>query len=125
MTKQKRTKFQIIGLIALSLLIAAGTYGFARAEAAGTTGLWSVGYGVTSEYEVTKINYFLDEELPTDFLAVSFELDRTPADLQVGVSETKSDQIIWADRCELSGYKWVCSFANGIDVRHANWLHVE
>jgi hypothetical protein len=125
MTKQKRTKLQIMGLIIVSLLIAAGTYGFAQAEATGTTGLLSVGYGVQSQYEVTKINYILDEELPTDFLAVSFELAQDPMALQVGISETKSDQIIWADRCEFNGYKWVCSFADGIDVRQANWLYVE
>jgi hypothetical protein len=125
MTKQKRTKYQIVGLISLSLLIAAATYGFAQAEASGTTGLLSVGYGVESEYQVTKINYILDEEYPTDFLAVSFELDQAAATIQAGISETKSDQIIWADRCEVKGLKWICSFADGIDVRQANWLHVD
>ena len=125
MTKQKRTKYQIAGLISLSLIIAAATYGFAQAEATGTTGLLSVGYGVQSEYQVTRINYILDEEHPTDFLAVSFELDQAAATIQAGISETKSDQIIWADRCEVSGIIWTCSFENGLDVRQANWLHVE
>lgn len=125
MTKRKRTKYQILGLISLSLIIAAATYGFARAEASGTTGLLSAGYGLQSEYQVTKINYILDEEYPTDFLAVSFELDQNPAAIKAGISETKSDQIIWADRCEFEGYRWMCSFADGVDVRQANWLHVD
>ena len=125
MTKQKRTRYQIAGLISLSLIIAAGTYGFAQAEATGTTGLLSVGYGVVSEYQVTRINYILDEENPTDFLAVSFELDATAAAVQAGISDKKSDQIIWADRCELDGNLWTCSFTDGLDVRQANWLHVD
>jgi hypothetical protein len=125
MTKQKRTRIQIIGLISLSLIIAAGTYGFARAEADGTTGLLEAGYGVQSEYTVTRISYTLDEENPTHFLAVSFELDQKAAVVQAGISETKSGQIIWADSCEFSGYQWVCSFDGSLDVRQANWLHVD
>jgi hypothetical protein len=125
MTKQKRTKYQILGLISLSLIIAAATYGFARAEATGTTSLLSVGYGLQSEYQVTNINYILDEENPTDFLAVSFELDQNPASIQAGISDMKSDQIIWAESCEFDAYHWVCSFEDGVDVRQANWLHVD
>ncbi len=125
MTKQKRTKYQLLGLISLSVIIAAGTYGFAQAEATGTNGLLEVGYGMQSEYQVIGINYILDEENPTDFQAVSFELDQLAANIQAGVSETKGGQIIWADRCEFSGYNWVCSFEDSIDVRMANWLHVE
>jgi len=125
MTKQKRTKYQILGLISLSLIIAAATYGFARAEASGTSGLLSVGYGLQSEYQVTTINYILDEEHPTDFQAVSFELDQNPVTLRAGISETKSEQIIWADRCEFDGYRWVCWFEESQDVRQANWLTVE
>lgn len=125
MTKQKRTNYQILGLISLSLIIAAATYGFARAEAAGTTGLLEVGYGVRSEYQVSRITYTLDEDNPTNFLAVSFELDQPAAAVQAGFSETKNGQIIWADSCEFSGYNWVCSFGDSYDVRLANWLHVD
>ena len=125
MTKQKRTKIQILGLISLSLIVAATTYGFVQVEGAGTTGLLDVGYGVLSEYKVTRINYILDEENPTNFLAVSFELDQLAAGVQAGISETKSGQIIWADYCDYSGYKWVCLFDGALDVRQANWLHVE
>ena len=125
MTKQKRTRYQLIGLISLSLIIAAGTYGFARAEVAGTTGLLEAGYGVLSEYQITRINYILDEQDPTHFLAVSFELDQAAEGVQAGISDTKSGQIIWADSCEFSGYNWVCSFGGSLDVRQANWLHVE
>lgn len=125
MTKQKRTKIQILGLISLSLIVAATTYGFVQVEGAGTTGLLDVGYGVLSEYKVTRINYILDEENPTNFLAVSFELDQLAAGVQAGISETKSGQIIWADYCDYSGYNWVCLFDGALDVRQANWLHVE
>ena len=125
MTKQKRTKYQILGLISLSLIIASASYGFARAEASGTSGLLSVGYGLESDFQVTNINYILDEERPTYFQAVSFELDQNPASIQAGVSETKGEQIIWAERCEFTGYRWVCSFAESQDVRQANWLTVE
>ena len=125
MTKQKRTKYQIIGLISLSLIIAAATYGFVRAEAVGATGLLEVGYGARSEYEVSRITYVLDENQPTNFLAVSFELDQYAVDVQAGISENKSDQVIWADSCEFTGTNWLCSFAGSLDVRQANWLHVQ
>ena len=125
MTKRKRTRHQIIGLISLSLVIAAATYGFAEADALGTTGLLDVGYGVQSDYQVTKITYTLDEVDPTNFVAVSFELDQGAAVLQAGISAEKSGQIIWADSCEFSGYNWVCSFAESINVLEADWLHVQ
>lgn len=125
MTKQKRTKYQILGLISLTLIIAAATYGFARADELGTTGLLEVGYGVRSEYQVSRITYTLDVENPTSFTAVSFELDQGAAAVQAGISETKSGQIIWADGCAFTGYNWVCSFSGSLDVRTANWLHVQ
>ena len=125
MTKRKRTKYQIVGLISLSLIIAAVTYGFAQADAIGTTGLLEVGYGVQSEYQVTRISYTLDEKTPTNFLAVSFELDQGAAAVRAGISDTKSGQIIWAESCESTGYNWTCSFGTSIDVRVASWLHVE
>jgi len=125
MTKQKRTKYQIVGLISLSLIIAAATYGFAKADAIGTTGLLEVGYGVQSQYQVTRISYTLDEAAPTNFLAVSFELDQGAAAVRAGISETKSGQIIWADSCDYSGYNWTCSFDGSLGVRLASWLHVE
>ena len=125
MTKQKRTKYQIIGLISLSLIIAAATYGFAQAEAVGTTGLLEVGYGVRSDYQVSRITYILDENQPTNFVALNFELDQNAMDVQAGISENKSGQVIWADSCEFTGYNWVCSFDGSLDVRQANWLHVQ
>ena len=125
MTKQKRTKYQILGLISLSLIIAAATYGFAEADAIGTTGLLEVGYGVQADYQVTKINYTLDEDNPTSFVAVSFEVDQAVGSIRAGFSDTKDAQIIWADSCEFSGYNWVCSFDGSYDVRLANWLHVQ
>jgi hypothetical protein len=125
MTKRKRTKYQIVGLISLSLIIAAVTYGFVQADAIGTTGLLEVGYGVQSEYQVSRISYTLDPETPTNFLAVNFELDQAAAAVQAGISDTKSGQIIWADSCDYSGYNWTCSFGTSIDVRVASWLHVE
>ncbi|MBW1953952.1 MAG: hypothetical protein JRI66_12890 [Deltaproteobacteria bacterium] len=125
MTKRKRTKYQIAGLISLSLIIAAVTYGFAQADAIGTTGLLEVGYGVQSEYQVTRISYTLDEDAPTNFLAVNFELDQAAAAVRAGVSDTKTGQILWADSCDYTGYNWACSFGAGIDVRDASWLHVE
>ena len=125
MTKQNRTKYQIIGLMTLSLMIAAGTVGFARAEAVGTTGFFEVGYGVQSDYQVSRISYTLDEKNPTDFLAVSFSLDQSVSTVQAGISDSKSDQIIWADNCDFNGHNWVCSFGSSYDVRLANWLYIE
>ena len=125
MTKRKRTKNQILGLISLSLIIAAATYGFVEADELGATGLLEVGYGVQSNYVVSKIPYTLDEAAPTNFVAVSFELDQTAAAIQAGVSDAKSGQVIWADSCEFNGYNWVCWFDGSFDVRLANWLHVE
>ena len=125
MTKRKRTKYQILGLISLSLIIAAATYGFVQADEMGTAGLLEVGYGVSSDYTVNRVTYTLDEGNPTSFTAVSFELDQAAAEIQVGISDAKNGQIIWADSCEFSGYNWVCWFADSLDVRLANWLHVE
>jgi len=125
MTKKKRTKNQIIGLISLTLVIAAATYGFAEAEAIGTIGLMEVGYGVKSEYEVTGISYVLVENSPTDFTAVSFNLDQPAQAVTAGISDAKNGQVFWADSCEFSGYNWVCSFGDSMDVRMANWLYVK
>ncbi len=125
MTKRKRTRNQIVGLISLSLIIAAATYGFAEANTIGTTGLLSVGYGVQSDYQVSKITYTLDEADPSHFVAVSFELDSPAASVAAGVSETKNGEIIWANGCENTGYNWICSFDGSIDVLVADWLHVQ
>jgi hypothetical protein len=125
MTKQKRTKYQIVGLISLTLIIAAASYGFAKADGTGTTGLLEVGYGVQSDFDVSRITYTLDETKPTNFLAVKFYLDQPAVDVQAGISVTKSGQVFWADECEFSGYGWVCSFDESLDVRMANWLHVQ
>lgn len=125
MTKRKRTKYQILGLISLSLIIAAATYGFVQADEMGSTGLLEVGYGVSSDYAVTRITYTLDEANPTSFVAVSFELDQAAAAVQAGISDAKNGQVVWADSCEFSGYNWVCWFDGSIDVRLANWLFVE
>ena len=125
MTKRKRTRHQIVGLISLSLIIAAATYGFAEANTIGSTGLLSVGYGVLSDYQVSKVTYTLDEADPTHFVAVSFELDSSTSAVAAGVSETKNGEIIWADGCQNTGYNWVCSFDGSIDVLVADWLHVE
>jgi hypothetical protein len=125
MTKRKRTRNQIVGLISLSLIIAAATYGFAEANTIGTTGLLGVGYGVLSDYQVSKVTYTLDEADPTHFVAVSFELDGLASSVAAGVSETKNGEIIWADGCQSTGYSWICSFDGSIDVLVADWLHVE
>lgn len=125
MTKQKRTRMQIIGLISFSLIIAAATYGFAEANTIGSAGLLSVGYGVMSDYQVSRITYTLDEVDPSTFVAVSFDLDSPAASVMAGISETKNGQIIWADSCANTGYNWVCSFGESIDVLVADWLHVQ
>jgi hypothetical protein len=125
MTKRKRTRNQIIGLISLSLIIAAATYGFAEANTMGSTGLLDVGYGVMSDYQVSRITYTLDEADPTTFVAVSFELDQGAESISAGVSETRTGQIIWAENCEQTGYNWTCSFDGSLDVLIADWLHVQ
>jgi len=124
MTKQKRTKIQLLGLVSLSLIIAAVTYGFAEVNSINSTGILGVGYGVKSAYQVSKISYTLDETNPTSFTAVDFEIDQTGATINAGVSTTEKGQVVWADDCELAGAKWTCTFDESIDVLAADWLHV-
>ncbi len=125
MTKRKRTKYQIIGLISLSLIIAAATYGFAEVNTFGTAGLLGADYGVLSDYQVSRISYTLDEADPTTFVAVSFQLDGQPGSVNAGISETRTSHVIWADSCESTGSNWICAFDSSIDVLAADWLHVQ
>jgi hypothetical protein len=127
MTKQKRTRMQITGLVSISLIIAAVSYGFASAntDAPGVGGLFSAGYGVISPTEVTKISYVLDENDPTYFVAVKFLTAEMETGVQAGVSGTKDGPVVWADGCEEYGAFWKCSFNSPISVLEADWLYVE
>ena len=99
MTKQKRTKYQVLGLVSLSLIIAAATYGFAEVNTVNSAGILGVGYGVMSNYQVNKITYTLDVANPTSFTAVDFEVDQLGGSLIAGVSTTKRGQVVkgWLD----------------------------
>ncbi|MCK4801047.1 MAG: hypothetical protein KAS84_03585 [Anaerolineales bacterium] len=125
MTKQKRTRYRVLGLISLSLIIAAASYGFAAVNSNQTsTGIIGAEYGVKSSYIVSKIRYTLDIENPSTFTAVDFEIDQEGATVIAGVSATKKGPIIWADACEKSVTKWTCTFDKSIDVLAADWLFV-
>ena len=124
MTKQKRTQYRVLGLVSLSLIIAAATYGFAQANTiSGVSGM-GAGYGVKSSYEVSKVSYTLDIEDPGTFTAVDFTLEQEGSSIIVGVSASKKGEIIWADDCEKIGTQWTCTFDQSIDVLAADWLHV-
>ena len=124
MTKQKHTQYRVLGLVSLSLIIAAATYGFAQANTiSGVSGM-GAGYGVKSSYEVSKVNYTLDIEDPGTFTAVDFTLEQEGSAIIVGVSASKKGEIIWADDCEKISTQWTCSFDQSIDVLAADWLHV-
>ena len=120
MTKQKRTKNRVIGLVSLSIIFAAATFGFAEVN---TT--LSAGYGVKSSYQVSKINYFLDVEDPTSIAAVEFMVEQDATEVYAGVSVTENGQIVWADGCEQTNSKWTCTFAEKISVLEADWLHIK
>ena len=124
MTKQKRTKYQILGLVSLSLIIAAATYGFANVNTVNSAGILGVGYGVMSDYTVSKISYTLDEANPTFFTAVEFEVEHLNGSVIAGISGTRKGQVVWADDCQVTANKWTCTFDHSIDVLAADWLHV-
>lgn len=125
MTKQKRTRYRVLGLVSLSLIIAAATYGFASMN---TTihgaGVLDAGYGIQSAYDVSRVIYTLNIEDPSTFTAVDFVIEEGGAVVIAGVSATKNGQITWADDCEKNDYKWTCTFEESIDVLAADWLHV-
>ena len=118
---------QITGLVSLTLIIAAVSYGFASANSdiQGSGGIFSAGYGVISPVEVTKISYILDEEEPTYFVAVKFFADEMETAPRVGVASTKDGGVVWADECEAYGAFWKCGFDPHISVLEADWLYVE
>lgn len=122
--KQKRTKLSIIGLISLSLVIAAATYGFAEASTIHSAGILGVNYGVKSVYQVSKIGYTLDVENPSLFTAVDFDIDQSGVVVLAGVSITEKGSVVWADDCEKAGTSWTCTFDESVDVLAADWLHV-
>jgi hypothetical protein len=124
MTKRQRTRFQILGLVSISIIIAAATYGFAHANPVNSASILGVGYGVLSEYRVGNIEYTLDEVQPTNFTAVEFSTDDVVGSLLAGVSTTRKGEIIWADSCQISGNSWICTFNESINVLDADWLHV-
>ena len=125
MTKQKQTRTRIMGLVSLSLIIAAATYGFASLNTSiHGGGVLDAGYGIQAEYEVSRVIYTLDVEDPSTFTAVNFVIDKDEAGLVAGVSATKNGEITWADGCEKNDHKWTCTFEESIDVLAADWLHV-
>ncbi|MCK4801044.1 MAG: hypothetical protein KAS84_03570 [Anaerolineales bacterium] len=124
MTKQKRAQVRVLGLVSLSLIIAATTYGFAEANTIHTAGILGAGYGVKSSYEVTKISYILDLSDPSKFKAVDFVIDQQGTEIIAGVSATEKGQIAWATDCVKSDALWNCTFAESLDVLAADWLHV-
>jgi hypothetical protein len=125
MTKQKRTRYRVLGLVSLSLIIAAATYGFASMNSTiHGAGVLDAGYGVQSIYDVSRVIYTLNIEDPSTFTAVDFVIEESGAVVIAGVSATKNGQITWADDCEKNDYKWTCTFEESIDVLAADWLHV-
>ena len=124
MTKQKRTKLSILGLISLSLVIAAATYGFAEASTIPSAGILGVAYGVKSAYQVSRISYILDYDNTSKFTAVEFDIDQTGVAVMAGVSITEKGQVVWADDCVKSATGWNCTFTESVDVLDADWLHV-
>ncbi len=124
MTKQKRTKLSILGLISLSLVIAAATYGFAEASTIHSAGILGVDYGVKSAYQVSRINYTLDVDNPSSFTAVDFDIDQSGVVILAGVSIAEKGSVVWADECEKAGTSWTCTFGESVDVLAADWLHV-
>jgi hypothetical protein len=125
MTKQKRTRYRVLGLVSLSLVIAAATYGFASMNSTiHGAGVLDAGFGVQSVYDVSRVIYTLDVETPSSFTAVNFVIEEGGAVVVAGVSATKNGQITWADGCEKNDHKWTCTFDESIDVLAADWLHV-
>ena len=124
MTKQKRTRYQVLGLVSLSLFIAAATYGFAEVNAVNSAGVLGVGYGVLADFRVSKVSYTLDETNPTSFTGVDFQVDQDQGSLIAGVSESKKGPITWANDCQVHANLWTCTFDQSIDVLAADWLHV-
>ena len=124
MTKTQRTKYQIVGLISLSIIIAAATYGFAHANPVNSASILGVGYGVLSEYRVNNIEYTLDELQPTNFISVEFNADNVDGSLLAGVSTSRNGEIIWADSCQFEDFSWTCTFNESVSVLDADWLHV-
>ena len=125
MTKQKQNRYRVLGLVSLSLIIAAATYGFASMN---TTihgaGVLDAGYGTQSAYDISRVIYILNLEDPSSFTAVEFVIEGKGDAVVAGVSATKNGQITWADDCENKDYKWICTFDESIDVLAADWLHV-
>ncbi len=124
MTKQKRIQKRILGIVSLSIIIAAATYGFAEASAIPSAGILGVDYGVKSSYQVSRISYILDVDNPTSFTAVDFDIDQSGVAIMAGVSIAEKGQVIWADECERAGTSWTCTFDESVDVLAADWLHV-
>ena len=125
MTKQKQTRYRVLGLVSLSLIIAAATYGFASMNSTiHGAGVLDAGYGTQSAYDVSRVIYILNVEDPSSFTAVEFVIEGEADAVVAGVSATKNGQITWADDCEKNDYKWTCSFDESIDVLAADWLHV-
>ena len=125
MTKQKQTRYRVLGLVSLSLIIAAGTYGFASMNTTiHSAGVFDAGYGIQSAYDVSRVIYTLNLEDPSSFTAVEFVIEGEGDLVIAGVSASKNGQITWSDDCQKNDYKWTCSFDESINVLAADWLHV-
>jgi len=124
MTKHKRTHNRILAIVSLSLVIAAATFGFAEADSISEGSVIGAGFGIKSSFVVSRVNYTLDIENPSSFVAVEFTLDQNGTEIIVGVSGTEKGDIVWADDCTLIDSNWTCAFDESIDVLAADWLHV-
>jgi len=124
METKKRSKLHISGLIAVTLIIAAATYGFASSTAASVPGSSAGEYGVQSSYPISGVTYTLDEEDPEYFTGVTFRLDQAEGSVHAGVSAEKQGPITWAESCQQEQNRCTCTFQPSLHVLEADWLHV-
>lgn len=73
----KRKRSRLVFLLVLAVILAAATYGFAAANTGVSDHSFAEGSGVVSGYEVSSIQYNLDDANPANIESLSFNLGGT------------------------------------------------
>jgi hypothetical protein len=104
--------------LAIIAILATAAYGFAASNSVPDTHAGD-GVGAVSGYDVTNVNYVLNDADPATIDAITFHLDAAAAQVKISVDNNTS----WIPCVLSSGTDWTCN-VSGTTVKSVKHLHV-
>ena len=125
MSKIFNSKYRILALVILILILSTAAYGFAGSNTIPDT-YAGHGQGLISGYTVSAVTYVLDAGNPNAFDQVDFTLSQSATTVRVGMSAGGGTTWLAAGDCTTgNGTDFVCDLTSvGITVEAATGLHV-